>query len=223
MPRLQPSWGGSCSSSARRRRSAPPLPPHRALPASSIPFRCLPMPIPQTMNAAAHAPCARETQAAGTLETVCTGHAGTHASRLSLRRQAGTSMYGPCICTASEDMRMGRDARMSHAAGRVRSGIRRIFHSHCSSGSLGSSCSATALPLDRGSGHMSFWQRALRKRLQGALSLPHRSASRLCASPMRGTRHTESFRQTRYKVFWPVCPFFPPACARLSLAAVQIA
>lgn len=61
------------------------------------------------MNAAA-----RETQAAGTLEAICTGHAGTHASRLSLRRQAGTSMYEPCICTVSEDMRMGRDARMSH-------------------------------------------------------------------------------------------------------------
>ena len=60
----------------------------------------------------------------------------------------------------------------------------------------GTACSAVPV-------RPSFWQRALRKRLQGALSLPHRSASRLCASPMRGTRHTGSFRQTRYKVFWP--------------------
>jgi len=45
---------------------------------------------------------------------MCTGHANTYALRVSLSRHVGTPMLGPCICTLSKDMRIGKDARMSH-------------------------------------------------------------------------------------------------------------
>ena len=147
----QPSWEGSCSSSASRYRSGPQPRLHSATPPSTYPLHCLLLSIStKALNAAV---CVR-LKAAGTPIPMCTGHANMHALRVSLSCYVGTSMLGPCICTLSKDMRIGRDARMSHVAGRVHSSIRRISFIPAVQESLVGACFATALPLDRGLGHM---------------------------------------------------------------------
>ena len=111
MPPQQPSWEGSCSSSVSRYRSGPQPRLHSATPPSIRSLRCLPLPIStKAVNAAV---CVR-LKAAGTPIPMCTGHANMHALRVSLSCYVGTSMLGPCICTPSKDMRVGRDVRMSH-------------------------------------------------------------------------------------------------------------
>jgi hypothetical protein len=116
----QPRAASSCSSSASRYRSGPQPRLHSATPPSTHSLHCLLLSIStKAMNAAAHT----RLKAAGTPDSMCTGHANTYALRASLSRHVGTSMLGPCICTLSKDMRIGKDARMSHVAGRVRSGI----------------------------------------------------------------------------------------------------
>ena len=156
MPPQQPSWEGSCSSLASRCRSGPQPRLHSATPPSTHSLHCLLLSIfTKAVNAAV---CVR-LKAAGTPIPMCTGHANTYALRASLSRHVGTPMLGPCICTLSKDMRMGKDARMSHVAGRVRSGTRRISFIPAVQESLVGACFAIAFPIDRGLRHMKILHR----------------------------------------------------------------